>query len=110
MLFLDYITNDEYGKGLTSSQINMSTFTSAANICDTQVDQPYFNGSAQSLTWSGVTGDDFITVLGDSSTVNLIWYQNKIAELFDLFDANGNGVLDGVEIKDIYRSQFYDEN
>ncbi len=109
LCFLDYITNDEYGKGLTSSQINMSTFTSAANVCDTQVDQPYFNGSAQNLTWSGVTGDDFITVLG-SGNVNLIWYQNKIAELFDLFDDNGNGVLDGVEIKDIYRSQFYDEN
>jgi len=108
LCFLDYITNDEYGKGLTSSQINMSTFTSAANVCDTQVDQPYFNGSAQNLTWSGVTGDDFITLAG--SGVNAIWFQMKVAELFDLFDANGNGVLDGVEIKDIYRSQFYDEN
>lgn len=109
LCFLDYITNDEYGKGLTSSQINMSTFTAAANVCDTQVDQPYFNGSAQSLTWSGVTGDDFITVLG-SGNVNLIWFQMKVAELFSLFDANGNGVLSDVEIKDIYRSQFYDEN
>ena len=108
LCFLDYITNDEYGKGLTSSQINMSTFTSAANVCDTQVDQPYFNGSAQNLTWSGVAGDDFITLAG--SGVNSIWFQMKVAELFDLFDANGNGVLDGVEIKDIYRSQFYDEN
>ena len=108
LCFLDYITNDEYGKGLTSSQINMSTFTSAANVCDTQVDQPYFNGSAQNLTWSGVTGDDFITLAG--SGVNSIWFQMKVAELFDLFDANGNGVLDGVEIKDIYRSQFYNEN
>jgi len=108
LCFLDYITNDEYGKGLTSSQINMSTFTSAANVCDTQVDQPYFNGSAQNLTWSGVAGDDFITLAG--SGVNSIWFQMKVAELFDLFDANGNGVLDGVEIKDIYRSQFYNEN
>ena len=53
--FLDYITNNEYGKGLTQSQINMSTFSSAANVCDTQVDQPYFNGTAQSLTWSATS-------------------------------------------------------
>ena len=108
LCFLDYITNNEYGKGLTSAQINMSTFTAAANVCDTQVDQPYFNGSAKSLTWSGVTGDDFITLAG--SGVNLRWFQMKVAELFSLFDANGNGVLSDVEIKDVYRSQFYDEN
>jgi len=40
LTFLDYITNNEYGKGLTQSQINMSTFTAAANVCDTEVDQP----------------------------------------------------------------------
>ena len=108
LCFLDFISNNEYGKGLTSSQINMPTFTAAANVCDTQVDQPYFNGSAQNLTWSGVTGDDFITLAG--SGVNLRWFQMKVAELFSLFDANGNGVLSDVEIKDIYRSQFYDEN
>ena len=33
LCFLDYITNNEYGKGLTESQINMSTFSSAANVC-----------------------------------------------------------------------------
>jgi len=106
LCFLDYITNNEYGKGLTSAQIDMSTFTAAANVCDTQVDQPYFNGSAKTLIWSGVTGDDFIEVGG--AAANELWYQNKIAELFDLFDANGNGVLDSVEIKDIQRSNFYD--
>ena len=64
LTFLDYITNNEYGKGLTLSQINMSTFTSAANVCDTQVDQPYFNGTAQSLTWSATAGNDFFTIAG----------------------------------------------
>jgi hypothetical protein len=106
LVFLDYITNNEYGKGLTSSQINMSTFSSAANVCDTQVDQPYFNGSAQSLTWSANSGDDFFTISGTGA--NAAWWQNKIGELLDLYDGNGNGVLDEVEIKEIQRTQYFD--
>ena len=108
LCFLDYITNNEYGKGLTQSQINMSTFSSAANVCDTQVDQPYFNGTAQSLTWSANSGDDFFTISGASA--NTQWFQNKLGELLDLFDSNGNGVLDEVEIKAIRRSQYFDTN
>ena len=106
LTFLDYITNNEYGKGLTESQINMSTFSSAANVCDTEVDQPYFNGTAQSLTWSANSGDNFFTIAG--ADANEDWWQNKIGELIDLFDSNGNGVLDGDEIIDIRRSQFFD--
>jgi len=106
LCFLDYITNDEYGKGLTSSQINMSTFTAAANVCDTQVDQPYFNGSAKSVTWNGTSGNDFINITGTGS--NSIWWQNKIGELMDLEDASGNSVLDAAEIKDVQRTNFYD--
>jgi len=105
LCFLDYITNDEYGKGLTTSQINMTTFGAAATVCETQVDQPYFNGTAKSLTWSGTAGDDFITIGGSSA--NEEWYQNKIAELIDLFDANGNNVLDGLEIKEIQRTNYF---
>ena len=106
LTFLDYITNNEYGKGLTASQINMSTFSSAANVCDTQVDQPYFNGTAQSLTWSANSGDNFFTIAG--ADANEDWWQNKIGELLDLFDSNGNGVIDGDEIVDVQRSQFFD--
>ena len=105
LTFLDYITDNQVGKGLTASQINMSTFTSAANVCDTQVDQPYFNGSAQSLTWSATAGNDFFTIAG--ADANDDWWQNKIGELLDLFDANGNGVLDEVEIKEIQRTQYF---
>jgi len=108
LTFLDYITNNEYGKGLTASQINMSTFSSAANVCDTEVDQPYFNGTAQSLTWSANSGDNFFTISG--ANANDEWWQNKIGELLDLFDANGNGVIDGDEIVDVQRSQFFDSN
>ena len=108
LTFLDYITNNEYGKGLTASQINMSTFSSAANVCDTEVDQPYFNGTAQSLTWSANSGDNFFTIAG--ANANDEWWQNKIGELLDLFDANGNGVIDGNEIIDVQRSQFFNSN
>jgi hypothetical protein len=108
LCFLDYITNNEYGKGLTASQINMTTFSSAANVCDTEVDQPYFNGSAQSLTWSANSGDNFFTIAGVNP--NDVWWQNKIGELLDLFDANGNGVIDGDEIIDVQRNQFFDSN
>ena len=108
LCFLDFITNDEYGKGLTQSQINMTTFSSAANVCDTLVDQPYFNGSAQSVTWEGTSGNDFINITGTGA--NSIWWQNKIGELIDLEDGSSNLVLDGAEIKDIQRTQFYDAN
>jgi len=108
LCFLDYITNNEYGKGLTESQINMSTFSSAANVCDTLVDQPYFNGSAQNVTWGGTSGNDYIDITGTGA--NTVWWQNKVGELIDLEDGSGNLVLDGAEIKDIQRTQFYDEN
>ncbi len=108
LTFLDYITNNEYGKGLTQSQINMSTFTAAANVCDTQVDQPYFNGVAKSLTWSGNAGDDFITIGGTDPNTN--WWQNKVGEVVDINDANGNLIVDGKEIKDVQRNGFYDQN
>lgn len=105
LCFLDYITNNEYGKGLTESQINMPTFSSAANVCDTLVDQPYFNGSAQSVTWEGTSGDDYINITGTGA--NSIWWQNKIGEKIDLEDGSGNIVLDGAEIKDVQRTEFY---
>jgi hypothetical protein len=105
LCFLDYITNNEYGKGLTESQINMSTFSSAANVCDTLVDQPYFNGTAQNVTWEGTSGDDYINITGTGA--NSIWWQNKIGEKIDLEDGSGNIVLDGAEIKDVQRTEFY---
>ena len=101
--FQDYILNAEYGKQIPSSQINFSTFASAANKADTLVDQPYFNGSAQSLTWSGNSGDDFITVLGGETE----WWQNKVGQLLTLFDTNGNGVIDAAEIKEARRENFF---
>ena len=107
LCFLDLISNNEYGKGLTASQLNMSTFSSAANVCDIEVDQPYFNGTAQSLTWSANSGDNFFTIAG--ANANDEWWQNKIGQIIKLFDANGNGVLDGDEIIEIQRTHFFEQ-
>ena len=108
LCFLDYIQNNDYGKGLTTADINMSTFSSAANKADTLVNSPYFNGDPKALTWSGSGGDNFIKVLGGAA--NILWWQNKVGDLIDLYDTNGNGVIDGLEITALQRDQFFDEN
>ena len=108
LCFLDYITNNEYGKGLTSSQINMSTFSSAANVCDTLVDNPYYGDTAQTFTWQGEAGDDFISIPAGSGA-GLRWWQNKIGENFTLYDSDGNIVLNNVRIKDVDRNHYYGE-
>ena len=107
LCFLDYITNNEYGKGLTSAQINMSTFTAAANVCDTQVDQPYFNGSAKSVTWDGTSGDNFINITG--SGANTVWWQNKPGEMLVLKDQASNTVVDQIQITEVQRTQYFDD-
>ncbi len=50
----------------------------------------------------------FFTISGTGA--NDVWWQNKIGEVLDLFDANGNGVLDNVEIKEVQRTQYFDTN
>ena len=105
LCFLDYITNDEYGKGLPIAKINTTTFATAANTADTLVDQPFFNGSAQALTWSGSNGNDFISVLG--ANANRDWFQNKIGEQITLINSSGSTILDSKNIKDVRRDEFF---
>ena len=106
LCFLDYITNTEYGKGLPIAKINTSTFETAANTADTLVDQPFFNGSAQSLTWSGSNGNDFISVLGTNA--NRDWFQNKIGEQITLKNSSAATILNSINIKDVRRDEFFD--
>ena len=106
LCFLDYITNDEYGKGLPIAKVNTSTFTTAANTADTLVDPPFHNGSSQSITWSGANGNDFISVLG--ANANRDWFQNKIGEHITLVNSSGSTILNDVNIKDVRRDEFYD--
>ncbi len=105
LCFLDYITNDEYGKGLAESQINMTAIGTAADKCNTKVDQPYYNGSYQDVTWSGDEGDDFI-VIDD----NADWWQNKVDEFIDIRDVNDTSIFsDDITIKGSTRYEFYDD-
>ena len=108
LCFLEYITNNEYGKGLTASQINMSTFSTAATVCETYRTQPYFNDVAQDITWSADADDNQFTVGG--SDANEKWWQNKVGEILSIYDANGDLVIDETEITDVRRDEFYDEN
>ena len=105
IIFQDYILNSDYGKGIPSSQINFATFTTAANKADTLVDQPYFNGTAKAITWSGVAGDDFLTLVAEEG-----WWQGKVGELLSIYDANGNRVLDREEILAARRNRFFGDN
>ncbi len=41
---LDYLTNSRYGKGLTTSEIDLQSFYDASQVCETQV-TPYSGGS-----------------------------------------------------------------
>jgi hypothetical protein len=41
---LDYLTNTRYGKGLTTSEIDLQSFYDASQVCETQV-EPYSGGS-----------------------------------------------------------------
>ena len=106
LCFLDYISNNEYGKGLTSSQLNMSTFSSAANTADSLQDNPYYNGTEKSFTWSGTSGANFILVSASGSG-GLQWWQNKVGELFTLEDSSGNVVINSLPITAVERTHVY---
>ena len=93
-------------KGIPIAKINTSTFETAANTADTLVDQPFFNGSAQSLTWSGSNGNDFISVLGTNA--NRDWFQNKIGEQITLKNSSAATILNSINIKDVRRDEFFD--
>ena len=106
LCFLDLISNNEYGKGLTASQLNLTTFGTAATTADTLVDQPYYSGTAKSFTWSGTAGDNFILV-PPSGSGGLNWWQNKVGELFTLTDSSSNVVLNSAYITAVERAHFY---
>ena len=106
LTFLDYITNNEYGKGLTASQLNLSTFSTAANTADITVNNPYYNGTGKSFTWSGTSGKNFILVTASGSG-GLHWWQNKVGELFTLTDSSSNTVLNGAQITGVERTHIY---
>ncbi|QDP47972.1 MAG: putative baseplate hub protein [Prokaryotic dsDNA virus sp.] len=101
LTFLDYITNDEYGKGLSDSVINMTTFSAAANICDNTNNGPDFNGSESAVAWSGTSGlsSAFIDNFSD-------WKKFKVGEKIILKDNGGNTIVNNRIITEVYKYKF----
>ena len=100
--FLNYITNDEYGKGLTASDLDLESFRVAAVLTDTLVDTPDFNGSYASTTWSASDGSNQVTFSNESE-----WSKYKLGDTLFLKDSSGNLIIDEKTITDIQRNAFY---
>ena len=102
LCFLDYISNSEYGKGLGSSELNLTTFGTAATVCDTLVNTPDFNGSASAVTFSATSGTNLMT------TTEAIWKKIRAGDQLFLTDSTGSDVFDGTNIDATSRDQYYD--
>ena len=104
LCLLDYMRDNEYGKGLAESDINLQTFQSAATTAEALQDTPDFDGSYSSATFSGLAGAGIITVDGDT------WNGSKIGGNINLKDASGNVEFEDNVIVDATRYQPYDAN
>ena len=103
LCLLDYLRNDEYGKGLASSAINLQSFQTAANTSDTIKETPDYDGTASAATFTGSINDRFLNV--DATT----WGRAKIGGLLTLEDSGSNTELDGVTIVDALRFHEFEE-
>lgn len=103
--FLNYIANDKYGKGLTSSDLDLESFRVAAVLTDTLVDTPDFNGSYASTTWSASDGSNQITFTNESQ-----WSKYKLGDTLYLKDSSGSLIVNGKTISDIQRNKFYGQS
>ena len=100
LALLDYMTNNEYGKGLTIAQINTSKFETAANLADGVRNNPDFNGSYRQIAWTGQSGKNFAYITDFDE-----WKKFKVGEYLTLKDNAGNTVVDNRLItgKNTYR-------
>ena len=102
LCLLDYLRDDEYGKGLASGDLNLQSFQTAANTSDELEDTPDYSGSASAATFSGTSGNNFITV--DETT----WKNSKIGGLLTLEDSGSATEFDQVSIIDALRYQEFE--
>lgn len=105
LCFLDYIQNDEYGKGLATADINMTTFETAADKCDALQNQPFYGSSYQNVTWSGTSGTNRIQI----STFDDA-FQNKVDEVISIKDSGGTVIVDAENINSFRSDEFYDDS
>jgi len=102
LCLLDYLRDDEYGKGLASSAVNLQSFQIAASTSDELEDTPDYDGTASSATFSGTSGNNFINV--DATT----WANSKVGGKLTLVDSGAATEFDAVDIIDSSRWQEYD--
>jgi hypothetical protein len=102
LCLLDYLRDDEYGKGLASSAVNLQSFQTAANTSDELEDTPDYSGTASSATFSGTSGNRFINV--DSAT----WGRAKVGGVITIEDSGSATEFSEVDIVDSSRWQEYD--
>ena len=103
LCLLDYLRNDEYGKGLASSAINLQSFQTAANTSDELEDTPDYSGSAAAATFSGTSGNNFFNV--DETT----WKNSKIGGLLTLEDSGAATQFNQATIIDALRYHEFEE-
>ncbi len=104
LCFLDYIQSDEYGKGLATTDINMTTFETAADKCDVLQNQPFYGSSYQNVTWSGTSGTNRISIDTYDDA-----FQNKVDEVITIKDSGGSTVLSSQNINAWRTDEFFDQ-
>ncbi|MDC3382360.1 DUF1983 domain-containing protein [Candidatus Pelagibacter sp.] len=104
LCLLDYMRDNEYGKGLAESDINLQTFQSAATTAEALQDTPDYNGTFSASTFSGASGERIVFVDADT------WATCKVGGIFSLKDASGNFVAQDCVIIDCMRWQEYDDS
>ena len=82
---------------MASGDLNLQSFQTAANTSDELEDTPDYSGSASAATFSGTSGNNFITV--DETT----WKNSKIGGLLTLEDSGSATEFDQVSIIDALR-------
>mgnify|MGYP003328329779 FL=1 len=103
LCFLDYIQNDEYGKGLATADINMSTFETAADKCDALQNQPFYGSSYQNVTFSASANTRNLCIqLYDDA------FQNKVDEVISVKDSLGTTIIAQENINAWKSDEFYD--
>ena len=104
LCLLDYMRDNQYGKGLAETDINLQTFQSTATTAETKQDTPDYDGSYAASTFSGDAGTGVIIVDEDT------WKTAKIGANLNLKDNAGNVEFVDNQIVDATRYQPFDEN
>ena len=104
LCLLDYMRDNQYGKGLAETDINLQTFQSTATTAETKQDTPDYDGSYVNSIFSGIAGTGVIIVDEDT------WKTAKIGANLNLKDNAGNVEFVDNQIVDATRYQPFDEN